>query len=920
MTQPSYDYDVFISYARNDGLSYAEQLEAELSQAGFKPWRDKRLLDPNQDFTAELERGIERSAQVVCCITPDTRRDDSFVRREIAYAIALGKPIIPLIFEDTLPPIHIINITRVDFTHQAWQPAIQQLRARLLRPRTEDETTQGLTPPEDPFRDYLNMLYKQIIAYLTQTVFELVPGQTMQELITLKTEATAEAVQPMPNTLEQALPLAFFDMAGLSNTPDFRDFAGAFAHYDGRILLLGEPGSGKTTTLMAFARDAVSRRLQDPSAPLPLLAPVATWDVKTRPVIAVWMASQIPALRDKLAEMERIITAGGALLLLDGMDELGIEDEDIQKESNTAPTPSSDAEHDEDPRIVFMQIIPPNNQVIVSCRVKDYNEIIAESGHRVALNGAVTLQPLDDAQMVKYLQDFPELWDILSTDNALRDVARTPLLLRLFTFAFAGLKDEIDDLHQLSQGGAAGDVRDHIFRIYVERRYHHEGRKLHADLKFSLDALYDGLCRVAMFDAGKWRWLSDANILPHSFFDHALPSANDIEPFIELALRLHILVRHGTGEDSKPTYRFIHLLLRDYFAYTGSINNLHDFDNYDRYGYTTPLRVLGILRDERVFDPIRAILQDKKHPAEIRQAAAETLGRLRDPRALQPLIDALDEDSNAIRRSAVDGLGWMRDPRAYEAIVPLLEDPDRHIRRRTVFALSRINDPRAIEPLKRLIQDEDHDVRNATLRVLRRLGAVDALITAMSDERVDVRYNSAIALGRLADASACPVLMAALRDKSGKVRGAAAISLGKIGDAEAIPALIQALISSGRAARESICKALLMLDAFTPLVDTLNGTDESRRVIAPLGLWCFGERAISPLTAVLNDKSAQLRFNTVEALGRIESAAVVPLLINALADENRRVRGSAAYALENRHHTAEAQAALADARERGVIP
>jgi hypothetical protein len=54
-------------------------------------------------------------ARVVVCITPDTRREDNFVRRELA-TLALGKPVIPLIFEHTLPPISIINVNHEDFS------------------------------------------------------------------------------------------------------------------------------------------------------------------------------------------------------------------------------------------------------------------------------------------------------------------------------------------------------------------------------------------------------------------------------------------------------------------------------------------------------------------------------------------------------------------------------------------------------------------------------------------------------------------------------------------------------------------------------------------------------------------------------------------------------------------------------------
>jgi hypothetical protein len=82
--------ETFISYARRDGLAFAEQLERDLPNT----WRDKRNLNPFNDFTAELEKAIQAARQVLVCITPDVLCADSFVRREISYALYLKKPVL----------------------------------------------------------------------------------------------------------------------------------------------------------------------------------------------------------------------------------------------------------------------------------------------------------------------------------------------------------------------------------------------------------------------------------------------------------------------------------------------------------------------------------------------------------------------------------------------------------------------------------------------------------------------------------------------------------------------------------------------------------------------------------------------------------------------------------------------------------
>src|SRR5688572_10060958 len=147
MTNPNH---IFISYARRDGSDYAIKLDETLPQFGFATWRDKRGIDAAQDFTAEIENAIESASYVVTCITPDVRRDDSFVRREIGYALVVRKPVLVARFGDVTPPISVVNNTWIDF-FAGWDESFARL-VDLLR---------GAPPPKpapvtsDPYRPYL---------------------------------------------------------------------------------------------------------------------------------------------------------------------------------------------------------------------------------------------------------------------------------------------------------------------------------------------------------------------------------------------------------------------------------------------------------------------------------------------------------------------------------------------------------------------------------------------------------------------------------------------------------------------------------------------------------------------------------------------------------------------------------------------
>ncbi len=734
---------IFISYARKDGREYASRLDSDLQKIGFHTWRDTRDIDPAQDFSAEIENGIEKAACVALCVTPDSKRSDSFVRREIQYAQIVKKPVIPLRFADIPPHVPVINNEWIDF-FKGWEPAFERLCTILKQPIAEPLPTAA--PLDDPFRDYLNALYQNIVHYLNLTVFSL---------ITLRGESTPDAIAGTETA--QVLPMAFWEMALLPDQKPkhFRDFPEAFEEYQGRVLLLGDPGAGKTTTLFAFARDAVARRLENPALPLPILAPIATWDAAKQSPLVDWLTASIPML--KQSDLSHLIDSGKALLLLDGLDELGGE-----RSSET----SEDAEPSRyDPRLRFLNLVPSQTPVIVTCRVKDYAEI----GEKLALNGAVTLQPLNDAQMKAYLGDMPDLWAALESDPELREVARTPLLLSLFTFAFRDLPDEAKALRDLTRG----DLRDKIFETYVRRRYEREARKPNAKMPFTLDECYRVLGQVAMWNAENP--FVGENIITQSAFLNALESSR-VLVFIEFVTRLNLLI-HLEGYES-PAYKYIHLLLLDHFAYRYAVRCLDSDDNKIRY---SAVQALGKLADSRAVEKLIAILQ--KDRWYIRATAAETLGKVGDLQAVEPLIAALTDLEPKVRQNAADALAKLRDNRAVENLITALQDTSAHVRRSAIYALAAMGDRAAIEPIIRLLREDDRMTRRSAAEALGKFkdeSAGNVLITALYDDDVYVRMSAAQSLGELMSIKAVKHLQEALQDTDVYVQSAARRALEKI--------------------------------------------------------------------------------------------------------------------------------------------
>ncbi|HLY25458.1 MAG TPA: HEAT repeat domain-containing protein [Aggregatilineales bacterium] len=497
-------------------------------------------------------------------------------------------------------------------------------------------------------------------------------------------------------------------------------------------MLLGDPGSGKTTTLMAFARDAIARRLEDPQARLPLLAPVSTWDVYEEPEIAEWLSNSVPSLKDAI---HKVIQAGDALVLLDGLDELG---------SARPIDPEHPGAETFDPRQKFIDKIPDQNQILLTCRFNDYRTI----GAKVRLQGAVSLQPLDDAQIADYLRHQPDLQAILQRDRQLKDLVRTPLLLSLVAFGFA---DAAKDLSSL-EGLGRGEVSDRIFDAYLRRRYEHERRKPFAELPYSYDKMIRVLQCVARTDATG----ESQNTLRHLYINQCL--GYEPEEFIEQAIRLHILL----PTIDPQVFQFIHLLLRDYFAYPALVRSLKHKDQWRRL---KSAQALGELGDDRAVEALGELIVEDDDE-NVRSMAAVALGKIGSPDGVPALIEALRDNRARVRGAAAQALGDIGDGRAVMGLITLAQDGDKMIRLFAIEAISDNRDPRAVSVLLEALNNPNPAVSQAASSALSGIGAVaiPALLEGLQSKEVTLKQWAATTLGKMQAIEAVPGLTRLLAD------------------------------------------------------------------------------------------------------------------------------------------------------------
>lgn len=215
----------------------------------------------------------------------------------------------------------------------------------------------------------------------------------------------------------------------------------------GSMVILGEPGSGKTTTLLELARDLLVRAEGDADASLPVVLHLAGWNRGYRPKrkvlwfevpetppqsLADWVIGELkesPLLGELAGKDYRVDSRvgqwwlreeGRLVLLLDGLDEVA--------ENQREACAKAINEFRQDRAF-------GNVEVVVCCRVNDYRALET----KLNLDEALLIQPLTLEQIEDYLVqakvDLPEIRSLLSSED-LHELAKQPLTLWILALAY----------------------------------------------------------------------------------------------------------------------------------------------------------------------------------------------------------------------------------------------------------------------------------------------------------------------------------------------------------------------------------------------------------------------------------------------------------------------------------------------------
>ncbi len=260
------------------------------------------------------------------------------------------------------------------------------------------------------------------------------------------------------------------------------------------MLILGQPGSGKSTTMLRLVQGKIARAKGNIEASIPVKFNLSTWsgaapDDSPRAKYIYQGIEKIPYVGRVLVELLRsrwkpipkeelfvdwlihqfkltfdlsekyihpLLEKDALIFLLDGLDELNLELRDGCVEA-----------------INLFREHNSEVQVAISCRTDDYKNMLIKP----ELDKLVELIPLDMDQIYGYLEnagaDYEGVCAAVLRDDYLQEMASVPLMLSTMMTAFQGVSAEELDFQDL-----AGGSRKRLFDVYVRRIFARRGSEI----------------------------------------------------------------------------------------------------------------------------------------------------------------------------------------------------------------------------------------------------------------------------------------------------------------------------------------------------------------------------------------------------------------------------------------------------------
>jgi hypothetical protein len=221
----------------------------------------------------------------------------------------------------------------------------------------------------------------------------------------------------------------------------------------GLLLILGEPGSGKTTTLLELVSTLIERAKTDAKERVPIVLNLSSWNQQK--TLKEWMAdrlSNVYSVPRKLAL--NWLDEGYLIPFLDGLDEVKTAQQGDCVEAINK---------------YILQAEPAG--LVVCCRLNEYQWL----PEHLKLNGAICIEPLNTEQIGQYFTiigpEFDSLQMAIKEDTVLQELAQSPLMLNIMSMAYQSAPiEQFTAAHNSLEA-----YRTQIFETYVDKMFQRKG-------------------------------------------------------------------------------------------------------------------------------------------------------------------------------------------------------------------------------------------------------------------------------------------------------------------------------------------------------------------------------------------------------------------------------------------------------------
>ena len=308
--------------------------------------------------------------------------------------------------------------------------------------------------------------------------------------------------------------------------------------------------------------------------------------------------------------------------------------------------------------------------------------------------------------------------------------------------------------------------------------------------------------------------------------------------------------------------------------------------NSEQYKEPTFLEIRR-LEDSNDVEGLISVLKHSQNEKHI-WWAIRALGRLKDDKAVEPLIDKATKGNYgiAVRQAAVRALGDVGGDRATEILIFVMLR-DEHLRAHAAEALGKIGDAKAVKPLIFVLEGEpkcgeEHlQVREIVVGALGKIATEEAIASLIGVLDTGLGEQVSLILKQIGE-PAVDLLISALDSKSQTMslagREKVVTILGEIGDKKAVEPLIK--LASKHTEDFITCEAV--------------------RALGDIGS-C---KAVEALIAILEDDKTEacphLRLRACQALGKLRDPRAIEPLIRILENPGKTfyaVQDAAASAL-----------------------